>query len=60
MKCLAKGIVFFFVLPETRYEYGLKRYPKIDGEGYMHAPGGPGLGVEIDWDYIENHTTFAG
>ena len=48
------------LVPETRYEYGLKGYPKIDEQGYMHAPGGPGLGVEIDWDYIENHTTFSG
>jgi len=25
---------------------------RIDGEGFVHAPEGPGLGVDVDWDLI--------
>ena len=28
----------------------------IDAEGYKHLPTGPGLGVELDWDWIDNVT----
>jgi L-alanine-DL-glutamate epimerase-like enolase superfamily enzyme len=28
----------------------------IDAEGYKHLPPGPGLGVELDWDWIDNVT----
>jgi L-alanine-DL-glutamate epimerase-like enolase superfamily enzyme len=29
--------------------------PVADEEGYMHPPRTPGMGVELDWDYIEAH-----
>lgn len=59
--CAMRNCEFFEVLvPENSYRYGLKEYFEIDSEGYVHAPTGAGLGVSIDWDYIENHTTFAG
>ncbi len=39
------------------YYRGLKGEPlKIDSEGYKHLPPGPGLGVELDWDWIDNVT----
>lgn len=39
------------------YRFGLKGRPlDIDAAGWLHAPKGPGLGVELDWDWIENHT----
>jgi L-alanine-DL-glutamate epimerase-like enolase superfamily enzyme len=28
----------------------------IDAQGYKHLPPGPGLGVELDWDWIDNVT----
>ena len=28
----------------------------IDAEGYKHLPPGPGLGAEIDWDWIDDNT----
>ena len=28
----------------------------IDAEGYKHLPPGPGLGVELDWDWIDDNT----
>ena len=39
------------------YSKGLKGSPlAIDKEGYKHLPSGPGLGVELDWDWIDNNT----
>ena len=39
------------------YYRGLKGEPlAIDGEGFKHLPPGPGLGVELDWDWIDNVT----
>lgn len=59
--CAIKNCDFLELLvPETRYQYGLKRYPQVDSDGYAHAPDGPGLGVEIDWNFIDDHTTFVG
>jgi L-alanine-DL-glutamate epimerase-like enolase superfamily enzyme len=29
----------------------------IDENGCVYAPGGPGLGVQLDWDYIKAHST---
>jgi len=28
---------------------------KIDAEGYVHMPQGPGMGYEIEWDYIDDN-----
>jgi L-alanine-DL-glutamate epimerase-like enolase superfamily enzyme len=28
---------------------------KIDAEGYVHLPQGPGMGYEIEWDYINDN-----
>lgn len=39
------------------YRFGLKGRPlDIDAQGYLHLPQGPGLGVELDWDWIDKHT----
>jgi L-alanine-DL-glutamate epimerase-like enolase superfamily enzyme len=39
------------------FRWGLKHDPlAIDGDGCQRLPTGPGLGVEIDWDDIENRT----
>lgn len=29
----------------------------IDAEGYVHLPKGPGMGYEIEWDYINDNLT---
>jgi L-alanine-DL-glutamate epimerase-like enolase superfamily enzyme len=34
--------------------YGLTEPLSIDAEGLIHAPTGPGLGVEVDWDLINS------
>ncbi len=39
------------------FRFGLKNDPlEIREDGCQHCPEGPGLGVEIDWDWIEDHT----
>lgn len=39
------------------FRWGLKGDPlRIDEHGCQRVPTGPGLGVEIDWDLIENRT----
>jgi L-alanine-DL-glutamate epimerase-like enolase superfamily enzyme len=39
------------------YRFGLVGKPlDIDPAGRLHLPPGPGLGVELDWDWIDNHT----
>lgn len=38
------------------FRFGLKGDPLGIGEdGCQHVPTGPGLGVEIDWDWIDDH-----
>lgn len=39
------------------FRFGLKGNPlDPDAAGYVHLPMGPGLGVELDWDWIDDHT----
>jgi L-alanine-DL-glutamate epimerase-like enolase superfamily enzyme len=39
------------------FRFGLKQHPfNVGPDGCVHLPSGPGLGVELDWDWIENHT----
>ncbi len=39
------------------YYRGLKGEPlAIDADGYKHLPTGPGLGVDLDWDWIDDNT----
>lgn len=42
--------------PTSYMEFGMKNRIQIDAEGYAHPPEGPGIGVEWDWDFIENCT----
>ena len=43
---------FEVLLPDHAQKHGLVRDIEVDGEGFVHAPTGPGLGYEIDWDLI--------
>lgn len=47
----------FVELHHPIFRFGLKNSPlEQDEEGYLHLPEGPGLGIQPDWDWIENHT----
>ncbi|QQL50306.1 mandelate racemase/muconate lactonizing enzyme family protein [Mucilaginibacter ginkgonis] len=42
------------------FRFGIKNDPlEIKEDGCQHCPTGAGLGVEIDWDWIDNHTVEA-
>lgn len=45
------------LIPEEEYNYGLQSYLKLDTDGLIQVPQAPGLGIEIDWDYVRAHTT---
>lgn len=39
------------------FRFGLKNSPlEADSRGYLHVPERPGLGVDLDWDWIDEHT----
>jgi L-alanine-DL-glutamate epimerase-like enolase superfamily enzyme len=39
------------------FRFGLKNDPlEIDDAGFMRLPTAPGLGVELDWDWLDRHT----
>ncbi|OKL36608.1 mandelate racemase/muconate lactonizing enzyme family protein [Domibacillus mangrovi] len=42
--------------PYEPFEIGAKTVIRTDKEGYVHAPDGYGLGIEMDWDEIERIT----
>src|SRR6185503_4239943 len=44
---------FEVLLPAGAQKYGLAEDIEVDGQGLVHAPTGPGLGAQIDFDLIE-------
>jgi L-alanine-DL-glutamate epimerase-like enolase superfamily enzyme len=42
---------------QDMFRFGMKK-PLLDvsPDGLIHLPEGPGLGADLDWDWIENHT----
>jgi L-alanine-DL-glutamate epimerase-like enolase superfamily enzyme len=48
---------FEVLLPSAAQKYGLVQDIEVDGQGLVHAPGGPGLGAAIDFDLIERQRT---
>lgn len=47
----------FLELHHPIFHLGLKNSPlTIDAGGLAHVPAGPGLGVEIDWNWVDAHT----
>jgi L-alanine-DL-glutamate epimerase-like enolase superfamily enzyme len=41
----------------SMFRFGLKDNPlQIKEDGCQYCPDGPGLGVEIDWDWVDDHT----
>lgn len=44
------------LVPERLFSNAVREPVYIDDQGFAHAPTGPGLGVEIDWDYVRSRT----
>ena len=43
-------------VPYESYEYGMKDVIRTQPDGHVYAPQGPGLGLEIDWDAMQEAT----
>ena len=52
VECAIKNCEFYELFWPREFRYGLKEYPVVDKEGYIHVPQKPGLGVEIDWESL--------
>ena len=48
--------LFEVLLPSESQKYGLLEDLEIDEQGMIHAPTGPGLGAQIDFDLIKRKT----
>ena len=55
---LAHDNVSYFELPYPvePWEYGVVNPVRPDADGMVEAPTGDGLGIELDWEWIEAHT----
>ncbi len=55
VSCAIKNCEYFELLvPEEPFRFPMKdKYP-IDKNGIAHVPQKPGIGVELDWDAIDN------
>lgn len=49
---------FELLLPRERFAVGLAQ-PIDIRDGQAHLPQGPGLGIALDWDFIDKHTVQA-
>ena len=47
---------FEVLLPAGAQKYGLAVDIEVDGQGLVHAPGGPGLGAQLDHELIARRT----
>ena len=48
--------MFEVLMPDGAHRYGLAEEIRVDGDGRVHAPEGPGLGAAIDFDLIRAKT----
>jgi L-alanine-DL-glutamate epimerase-like enolase superfamily enzyme len=57
--CASKNSEFFeLYAPHELWHYPLKQGLDLRPDGTVHVPKGPGLGVEIDWDLVDNDTIY--
>ena len=55
--CSIKNCEYYeWFVPDNLLFFGVKEEIKLDNKGYVYVPSGPGLGVETDWGYIDDHT----
>jgi L-alanine-DL-glutamate epimerase-like enolase superfamily enzyme len=47
---------FEVLLPMESHRYGLLNDWQVDAQGLVHAPTGPGLGIEVDMDLVRRNT----
>ena len=42
-------------MPQEPFPFGVRNAICIDVEGYVHVPDSPRLGVDLDWDALEQY-----
>jgi L-alanine-DL-glutamate epimerase-like enolase superfamily enzyme len=59
--CAARNSEYFELLvPHEAWAFPMREPYPIDSAGLIHVPSGPGLGVEIDWDAVDDETLWKG
>jgi L-alanine-DL-glutamate epimerase-like enolase superfamily enzyme len=48
--------LFEILLPSASQKYGLLQDIEVDAQGFVHAPTGPGLGAQIDFELVRRKT----
>lgn len=51
-------LYFEQAVPVEPLEFGAKTTIRTDRDGYVHAPEGNGLGIELDWELIEKSAIY--
>lgn len=55
VSCAIRNCEYFELFaPDDVFRFPLKEPLPIDSDGMIHVPQKPGLGVELDWDAIDN------
>jgi L-alanine-DL-glutamate epimerase-like enolase superfamily enzyme len=56
--CSIKNCEFYewWVPEKLIWDFGVKDSLKVDNEGFVHVPEEPGLGMDVDWEYVNGHT----
>ena len=47
---------FEYWMPQAAHQFGLVDDVHLNEKGSIDAPTRPGLGYELDWDWLKNHT----
>jgi L-alanine-DL-glutamate epimerase-like enolase superfamily enzyme len=57
VSCSLRNTTYAEVFWEPFYRFGLVGEPLVPGpDGLLRLPTAPGLGVALDWDWIDDHT----
>jgi L-alanine-DL-glutamate epimerase-like enolase superfamily enzyme len=57
--CSARNCEYFELFaPHEQWHFPMREPLDIDAEGFVHLPDGPGIGVDIDWDLVDDTTAF--
>jgi L-alanine-DL-glutamate epimerase-like enolase superfamily enzyme len=56
VSCAIRNCEYYEILiPQDPFCFGVKNPIRIDEKGFVHVPEGPGLGVELDMDLLDNN-----
>jgi L-alanine-DL-glutamate epimerase-like enolase superfamily enzyme len=57
VSCAIRNCEYFEILiPQEPFSFGVRNPIRIDPDGLVHVSEAPGLGADLDWDSLDNHT----